>query len=184
MSRIGKRPIEVPKDVEISINGNMIIAKGLRGSLKYNISDLFKIIKNTTTVAIEPLNKNLLDKKVKSLWGLSRTMVNNIISGVSNGFTKTLDFTGVGYKAQIVNKKLILNLGYSHPIEYDFPQEVDISVKANKIEISGCSKELVGFVSAKIRNYRPPEPYKGKGLRYSNEKIIRKAGKTGGKQQS
>ncbi|MBF0359652.1 MAG: 50S ribosomal protein L6 [Oligoflexia bacterium] len=185
MSRVGKKPIEIPKEVGVNVSGSIIEAKGSKGTLKYELSECLKAVRAGTTIQIEPVDSNnITDKKVKSLWGLSRTLVSNIIRGVSVGFTKSLDYTGVGYKAHVADRKLILSLGYSHPVEYDIPAGIDVTVKAGKIEVSGCNKELVGFVSAKIRSYRPPEPYKGKGIRYSDEKIIRKAGKTGGKQQS
>lgn len=115
------------------------------------------------------------------MWGTARTIVNNMVVGVTSGFTKSLEFSGVGYKAVAKGNELVLNLGYSHPIVYVLPEGTTAKVVKNVINISGCNKELVGFVAAKVRSFRPPEPYKGKGIKYSDERIIRKAGKTGAK---
>ena len=119
--------------------------------------------------------------KSRALWGLTRTLLSNMVEGVTKGFTKSLEFNGVGYKAAVSGSKLTLNLGYSHPIDYDLPEGVTAKVTRNVIDISGANKELVGFTAAKIRSFRPPEPYKGKGIKYADETIIRKAGKAGAK---
>ena len=115
------------------------------------------------------------------MWGTARQLINNMVTGVDKGFTRSLEFTGVGYKAAVSGSTLTLNLGYSHPIEYPLPAGITAKVNKTQIDISGCDKELVGFVAAKVRSFRPPEPYKGKGVRYSDETIIRKAGKSGAK---
>lgn len=179
MSRIGKQPVNIPEKVQITINGNQITVKGPKGELSYGY--------NTTGVTVEQADKTILVKAVddskdsRSLWGLTRTLINNMVVGVTDGFTKSLEFNGVGYRAAVKGTSLNLNLGYSHPIDYQLPEGVSAKVTKNVIEITGCSKELVGFTAAKVRSFRPPEPYKGKGIKYSDEVIIRKAGKTGGK---
>ena len=136
------------------------------------------VTKEDKAIIVKPANTS---NKSKALWGLTRTLVNNMVTGVTQGFTKKLEFTGVGYKASVSGSVLTLNLGYSHPIEYTLPEGVEAKVGKNTIDLTGINKELVGFAAAKIRSFRPPEPYKGKGVRYADEVIIRKAGKTGGK---
>ncbi|MBF0312408.1 MAG: 50S ribosomal protein L6 [Oligoflexia bacterium] len=184
MSRIGKQTIQIADKVTVQVIENRISVKGPKGELHREIDPLLRIKSTPKELNIEVSES--VDQKEKrnvaSLWGLTRTLVSNMISGVSVGFSKSLDFTGVGYKAAVSGDVLSLSLGFSHPVEYKVPKGISITVKANKIEITGVDKELVGFVAAKIRDIRPPEPYKGKGIRYSDEVIIRKAGKTGGKQ--
>jgi large subunit ribosomal protein L6 len=178
MSRIGKQPIVVPDKVEVKISpANLIEVKGPKGQLSYKLSTELKIEKKDKTLVIT----GNATRTVRSLWGLSRTIVGNMVHGVTTGFVKSLEFNGVGYKAAVSGTTLTLNLGYSHPIDYKLPKGIEAKVVKNVIEIHGCDKELVGFVAAKVRGFRPPEPYKGKGLKYVDEKIIRKAGKTGAK---
>jgi len=179
MSRIGKQNIVIPDKVEIKISpANLVEVKGPKGTLSYQFS---------TELKIEKVEKNLKvsvkeeTRTTKSIWGMSRTLMNNMVTGVTTGFMKGLEFNGVGYKAVVAGNTLTLNLGYSHPIEYKLPKGIEAKVNKNTIEIYGSDKELVGFVAAEVRSYRPPEPYKGKGLKYSTENIIRKAGKTGAK---
>jgi large subunit ribosomal protein L6 len=178
MSRIGKKPVEIKDKVDVKIADRLITVKGPNGQLEY---------KHLDTVTVEIADKEILVKNVndskesRSVWGLTRTLVNNMVIGVTDGFKKDLEFTGVGYKAVAKGDTLVLNLGYSHPIEYKLPVGVKVDVNKNTISITGASKELVGFAAAKIRSFRPPEPYKGKGVRYADEYIIRKAGKTGAK---
>jgi len=178
MSRIGKQPVAVPDKVEVKINGGKISVKGPKGSLDFDYNPGVTVEQVEKEVIVKPVDDSKFNR---SLWGLTRTLVNNMMIGVTDGFTKKLEFTGVGYKAAVSGNKLTLNLGYSHPIDYTLPEGVEAKVTKNEIAISGINKELVGFVAAKVRSFRPPEPYKGKGVRYADEVIIRKAGKAGGK---
>jgi len=178
MSRIGKVPVTVPEKVNVKINGQHVSVKGPKGELEYTFTDFVKIEQKGNEVIVTPSNSS---NESRSLWGTTRTLINNMVHGVHEGFTRTLEYTGVGYKAIAKGDTLVLNLGYSHPIDYKLPKEITAKVTGNKILISGCSKELVGFVAAKVRSFRPPEPYKGKGVKYLEETIIRKAGKTGAK---
>lgn len=178
MSRIGKMPVGVPDKVEVKVNGSNVTVKGPNGQLEYTFADNVNIELKDKEVLVTPINET---KKSISMWGTARTLINNMVVGVTTGFTKSLEYNGVGYKAAVSGNTLTLNLGYSHPIEYTLPEGVSAKVTKNVIDISGANKELVGFVAAKVRSFRPPEPYKGKGVKYADEHIIRKAGKTGGK---
>ena len=179
MSRIGKAPINVPDKVEVAINGTEIAVKGPKGELKLNHHPLISVTKEDKVITVKPAAES--DAQAKALWGLTRTLVSNMVTGVTVGFTKKLEFNGVGYKAAVSGDTLTLNLGYSHPIDFKLPKGITAKAAKNEIEIEGIDKELVGFVAAKVRSFRKPEPYKGKGIRYADEVIIRKAGKTGGK---
>jgi large subunit ribosomal protein L6 len=180
MSRIGKLPIELPEKVEAKVDGDSVKVKGPKGELDFTFkSGLVNIAMDGKTITVQPCDKN--EKKSVSMWGTARTLINNMVVGVSEGFVRSLEFNGVGYKAAVKGGNLELNLGYSHPITYELPEGVSAKVTKNVIDLSGCSKELVGFAAAKIRSFRPPEPYKGKGVKYTDETIIRKAGKSGGK---
>ncbi len=176
MSRVGKNPVTVPEKVDIKINGAHVFVKGPRGALEYTFTDKVGIELKDKTVVVTPKDESRISR---ALWGTTRVVINNMVVGVTDGFKKSLVFNGVGYKASVKGKVLVLNLGYSHPINYDFPEGVEIKVTKNMIDVLSNSKELVGFVAAKIRSFRPPEPYKGKGIKYVDEVIIRKAGKTG-----
>lgn len=178
MSRIGKQPVTIPEKVEIKINEREIAVKGPKGNLSFTHHEGVTVAQEDKSIVVKPVDES---KKNKALWGLTRTLVNNMVVGVTDGFTKSLEFNGVGYKAAVSGNKMTLNLGYSHPIEYTLPEGVDAKVTKNVIDLSGINKELVGFAAAKIRSFREPEPYKGKGVKYSDETIIRKAGKAGGK---
>jgi len=178
MSRIGKQPVEIKDKVQVTINGQELEVKGPNGQLSFNVHPEVKVEQQEKTLVVTPNNQTA---KARSLWGLTRTLVNNMVVGVSDGFTKTLVFNGVGYKAKVSGQTLNLNLGYSHPIDYQLPEGVTAKVTGNNIELKSADKELLGFAAAKIRSFRKPEPYKGKGIRYSDEVIIRKAGKTGAK---
>ena len=178
MSRIGKQPIIIPDKVDVKINGVSVSTKGPNGQLEYTFNDKVKFEMKGKEIIVVPVNES---KESRSMWGTARSLVFNMVTGVSTGFTKTLIFNGVGYKALVKGDVITLNLGYSHPIEYKLPAGIKAKVEKTVIELSGCDKELVGFVAAKIRGFRPPEPYKGKGIKYSDETIIRKAGKTGAK---
>ncbi len=176
MSRIGKEPITIPEKVTVTIDSRLVKVKGPKGELEYTHRPEVDVKMEEGALKVAPFT---ITKQSKSLWGLTRTLVNNMVVGVTDGFQKDLEFTGVGYKAAVKGKDLELHLGYSHKIMYPLPEGITAKVQKNTISISGCSKELVGFTAAKIRTFRPPEPYKGKGIRYSDEVIIRKAGKTG-----
>ena len=178
MSRIGKAPIGIPDKVEVKIDGSTVEVKGPKGQLSYTFRKEVKIVKADKVINVTPSDDSTT---ARALWGMSRTLLGNMVTGVTTGFVKSLEFNGVGYKAAVAGNTLTLNLGYSHPIEYKLPKGVEAKVVKNIIEIHGSDKELVGFVAAQVRSYREPEPYKGKGIRYSDEKIIRKAGKTGAK---
>ncbi|MCF8059105.1 MAG: 50S ribosomal protein L6 [Bacteriovoracaceae bacterium] len=178
MSRIGKMPVGVPDKVEVKVNGSHVAVKGPNGQLEYTFNESVNIELKDKEVTVTPVDDS---KKSVSMWGTTRTLINNMVTGVSQGFTKSLEYNGVGYKAAVSGDTLTLSLGYSHPIEYTLPAGVSAKVNKNVIDISGANKELVGFVAAKVRSFRPPEPYKGKGVKYVDEHIIRKAGKTGGK---
>lgn len=178
MSRIGKQPVGIPDKVEVKVNGYNIDVKGPKGQLSYTFLPQVKVEIENKEIKVTPIDES---KAAKAIWGLSRTLVNNMVTGVTTGFTRSLEFNGVGYKAAVNGTTLTLNLGYSHPIDFPLPKGIEAKVVKNVIEFHGCDKELVGFVAAKVRSYREPEPYKGKGLKYTDEKIIRKAGKTGAK---
>ena len=178
MSRIGKQPVVVPDKVEVKINDGAISVKGPKGQLNFTHNPGVSVEIKDKEIIVTPKSQSKFDR---SLWGLTRTLVSNMVMGVTDGFTKKLEFNGVGYKAVVSGDTMTLNLGYSHPIEYKLPQGIEANVVKNEISISGIDKELVGFAAAKIRSFRQPEPYKGKGIKYSDEVIIRKAGKTGGK---
>lgn len=178
MSRIGKKPIGVPDKVEVKVNGTSVEVKGPKGQLSYTFSKEVKIEKVDKAINVTPANDSAT---AKAQWGMSRTVLGNMVTGVTTGFVKTLEFNGVGYKAAVAGTTLTLNLGYSHPIDYKLPKGVEAKVNKNTIEFHGSDKELVGFVAAQVRSFREPEPYKGKGLKYIDETIIRKAGKTGAK---
>ena len=178
MSRIGKNPVVIPDKVEVKINGQQVSVKGPKGQLEYTFNDSIIFAMKDKTVTVNPKDQT---KASISMWGTARSLVNNMVIGVTDGFTKNLEFTGVGYKAQVKGTSITLNLGYSHPIDYKLPNGVSAKVEKNVISIMGADKELVGFVAAKVRSFRPPEPYKGKGIKYADEHIIRKAGKAGAK---
>lgn len=178
MSRIGKMPVVIPEKVDLKVNGATVTVKGPNGQLEYTFNDLVTFESDGKELTVKPVDDS---KKATSMWGTARTLVNNMVIGVTTGFTRTLEFNGVGYKAAVQGDTLNLSLGYSHPIEYKLPEGVSAKVTKNVIDLSGANKELVGFAAAKIRSFRPPEPYKGKGVKYSDEHIIRKAGKSAGK---
>lgn len=179
MSRIGKLPVIIPDGVEVTINGQVVTAKGPLGTESVEIRPEIKIEKVDNTIVLTRINE---DRKSRSLHGLSRTLVANVVNGVKTGFVKKLEIVGVGYRAAMQGNTLNLALGYSHPIDIVAPEGIKIAVDQNtKITISGSNKQTVGDVAALIRSKRPPEVYKGKGVKYEGEHIRRKAGKTGKK---
>ncbi|MGQ9818796.1 MAG: 50S ribosomal protein L6 [Candidatus Kapaibacteriales bacterium] len=179
MSRIGKKPIEIPNNVSVSDENRVLTFKGPKGALSFKIPDG---INYQIDGKVLKFQRNGDDKKVRAKHGLARALVNNIVIGVTNGFIKTLQIEGVGYKAEAKDNKLLLSLGYSHPILFIPPEGVSIETpSATMINISGIDKQVVGEVAAKIRKLRPPEPYKGKGIRYKDEYVRRKAGKSASK---
>ena len=179
MSRIGRKPIEIPKGVTITKNGVSVKVKGPKGELESKLHSNIGIeIKDNEVIVTRPDDA----KENKALHGLTRALIQNMVDGVVNVFTKTLDIVGVGYRAELKGKNLLLNIGYSHPVYFIPPDGVTLQTPAQtQIVISGIDKQLVGLVAAKIRSIRKPEPYKGKGIKYSDEQIQRKAGKTAGK---
>jgi large subunit ribosomal protein L6 len=178
MSRIGKVPVVVPDKVEVSIKLPLITVKGPKGTLTHKFNDRVSIEMNGKQILVKPAND---ERESMSQWGTARTVLSNMVTGVSTGFVKSLEFNGVGYKASVSGSILQLSLGYSHTIDYQLPTGITAKVNKNQIDIEGSNKELVGQVAAKVRSFREPEPYKGKGLKYTTETIIRKAGKAGGK---
>jgi len=175
MSRIGKRPIELPSGVEANVSGQTVSVKGPKGQREFTATDDVSISVEDGKVTIEPRGKS---KRAKQQWGMSRTMVANLVSGVTDGFKKELEINGVGYRAQAQGDKLTLNLGYSHDVIFDVPQGVTVTTPKNTIVIvEGIDQQLVGQVAANIREWRAPEPYKGKGIKYKDEYIFRKEGK-------
>ncbi|MCC6277528.1 MAG: 50S ribosomal protein L6 [Oligoflexia bacterium] len=176
MSRVGKLPVHFGKEVQISVGGSTVTVKGPKTSLSYKLdpSILAKLEGNALV-----LTRKSEDKKTRALHGLFRALINNAVHGVTQGFTKTLDINGVGYKANVQGKKLIMNLGFTHDIEFDIPAGIEIKVEKNtRIIVSGANRDLVGLVASQIRGYKEPEPYQGKGIKYEDEVIRRKAGKS------
>lgn len=175
MSRIGKKPIVIPAGVTLQIEGQKVKVKGQKGELSFNFHRLVNFEKHEAVVKV--LVKKTEDKKSRELWGLSRVLLFNMIEGVTKGFQKKLEINGVGYRAAVAGQKLNLELGFSHPVEFMLPKGIEAKVEKNIITISGIDKQLVGETAARIRALRKPEPYKGKGIKYVDEVIRRKAGK-------
>ena len=179
MSRIGKAPITVPSGVDVTISGRTVTVKGPKGSLSRDIPGEIVVRKEESTILVERPNDERINR---SLHGLSRTLVNNMVIGVTDGFTKELEIVGVGYRAEAQGANLRLALGFSHPVVVPAPAGISFEIPVQtRVIVKGIDKELVGQVAANIRSIRKPEPYKGKGVRYLNERILRKAGKTGKK---
>jgi large subunit ribosomal protein L6 len=179
MSRIGRKPVAVPKGVAIDLQGSTVAVKGPRGELRRTLHPEMKLALADGQFTVERPTE---DKRHKALHGLTRTLVQNMVEGVSKGFSKTLEIQGVGYKAEAKPYGVNLIVGYSHPVKYEAPKGIKISVENNTVvKIEGADKEVVGQVAAELRSVRPPEPYKGKGIRYQGEQVRRKAGKTGAK---
>ncbi len=175
MSRIGKKPVGVPKGVTASVNGQVVSVKGPKGELKHVLVDDVIAKLDDGSIAITPREDT---QNARAMWGMSRTLVANLMTGVTEGFTKKLEITGVGYRAALQGQNLQLQLGYSHDVTFPIPQGIQVQVpKPTEIIITGIDKQQVGQVAAEIRRFRPPEPYKGKGVRYAGEFIFRKEGK-------
>lgn len=179
MSRIGKEPVAIPSGVEVKVNKNEITVKGSKGTLTRTIHSNMKVeVKDNTVVVTRPND----DKQNRELHGLTRSLIANMVKGVSEGFTKELEVNGVGYRVQKQGKKIVLNLGYSHPVEVEEIEGITFDVPdQNHIIVKGINNEVVGQIAAEIRSKREPEPYKGKGIKYATERIRRKEGKTGAK---
>ncbi len=176
MSRIGKLPVPVPPKVKVEVKGQKVFVEGPRGKLDFELPRRMSIKLDGGNVIV---SRDGDDAEAKALHGLSRALVNNMVKGVSDGFVKKLEIQGVGFKAAVQGKVVNLVLGYSHPVNYPIPDQISVKVEENtKVTIEGPSKQLVGQVAAEIRSFYPPEPYKGKGVRYSTEKVRRKEGKT------
>lgn len=179
MSRIGKRPISIPGKVTVTIDGQHVAVKGPKGELDRILPEQVKVEQDGETLQVLRVNES---RAARQRHGLSRTLVANMVEGVSNGFQKRLEIQGVGYRAQVQGRKLILNVGYSKPVEIDPPEGIQVAVENNtNVIVSGINKEIVGNTAARIRAVRPPEVYKGKGIRYAGEVVRRKAGKAGKK---
>ncbi|MAV11830.1 MAG: 50S ribosomal protein L6 [Synechococcus sp. MED850] len=179
MSRIGKNPVPVPDKVSVSLDGLTIKVKGPKGELERTLPDGVSVTQVDNTIVVTPTSDKRLSRERH---GLCRTLVANMVEGVSKGYSKSLEIIGVGSRAQVKGKKLVVSAGYSHPVEMDPPEGIIFAVENNtKVTVSGTDKELVGNEAAKVRAIRPPEPYKGKGIKYEGERIMRKAGKSGKK---
>jgi large subunit ribosomal protein L6 len=175
MSRVGQNPVEVPSGVELKIDGLTVTAKGKRGELSFTATNDVELAMEDNFVTVKPVNDT---KKARAMWGTARAQIQNLVTGVTDGFTKELEITGVGFRAAVQGKTLNLQLGFSHDINYPIPEGVEVKCeKPTSIAITGTDKQVVGQMAAEIRGYRPPEPYKGKGVRYANEQILRKEGK-------
>lgn len=176
MSRIGKLPIIIPDSVDLDYKGNQLTVKGKFGTLVTTIPDLIDINQDSNVLKVSLKQTN---KKVRAFHGLYRTLINNMVIGVSEQFDLTLILKGVGYRAAVQGNEIVLNLGYSHPVKLEIPKDISVQVEKNTtINLKSCDKELLGLFAANIRSWRQPEPYKGKGILYKNEQIIRKAGKS------
>jgi large subunit ribosomal protein L6 len=175
MSRVGKYPVPVPAGVQVALQGRTITAKGKNGELKLDLTEFVDVTVENNEVAVAPKGE---DRRARTMWGTTRSLIQGMVTGVSTGFSKTMEITGTGYRAAMQGSDLVLNLGYSHEIRYPVPQGIKITVeKPTTVRVEGADKRQVGQVAAEIRGYRGPEPYKGKGVRYDNEVILRKEGK-------
>lgn len=174
MSRVGKKPIEIPKDIEVQIAGEKVLVKGPKGELSKKVRPEIKVELKEGKIFVVP---QLETKKTKAFWGLTRALLLNMIKGVAEGYEKKLEIEGVGFRAHLEGLDLVLDVGFSHPVKLATPAGIKFSIEKQIITISGADKELVGQMAAKIRKVKPPEPYKGKGIKYLGEQIRRKVGK-------
>lgn len=178
MSRIGKKPVPIPAGVEVKVGADAVQIKGPKGALSTPVHPAVTYVVEGSEITVNRVD----DSRVAcSQHGLRRTLLANCVEGVTKGFQKTLEVIGVGYKVAVQGKKVVLTVGFSHPVEYPLPQGIDAAVEGNKLNLTGIDKQLLGEVAAQIRRVRPPEPYKGKGIKYAEEHIRRKAGKSGSK---
>lgn len=185
MSRIGKNPVEIPEGIELQVNGQDVKVKGKKGELSLRVHDAVSVAledvanddgKTSKVVRLKPRNEN--DPQSMNIWPTMRTLVQNMVVGVNEGYTKKLEIRGVGYRANLQGQTLVMTLGFSHEVRFPVPQGIEIKVEEQtKIEISGIDKQKVGQVAANIRGFKPPEPYKGKGIRYVDEYVLKKEGK-------
>lgn len=175
MSRVGKNPVAVPDGVTVEIDGNVVKAKGKLGELSVTLTNDVKVEQADGQVTVTPLAQH---KRARQMWGTARSLIDGLVTGVSEGFTRKLEINGVGYRAQVQGKDVVLQLGYSHEVRYPIPEGIKIEApEQNQLVISGADKQRVGQIAAEIRAFRAPEPYKGKGVKYSDEYILRKEGK-------
>jgi len=175
MSRVGKYPVPVPSGVQVALQGRTVVAKGKNGELKLDLTDDVDVEIAANQVAVKPRGD---DRRSRTMWGTTRSLISSMVQGVSTGFTKEMEINGTGYRAAVQGKDLVLNLGYSHEIRYPVPPGIRITCeKPTAIKVEGADKRQVGQVAAEIRAWRGPEPYKGKGVKYVNEQILRKEGK-------
>jgi len=177
VSRIGKLPVEIPAGVEVQLNGSHVVVKGPNGTLERTFSPLVSINKEENQIIV---TRDSDEKNVRALHGTTRAVIQNMVTGTTSGFTKVLEIVGVGYKAEMNGDDMVINVGFSHPVDVKAPDGItfDVTEKNRIITVKGANKEVVGQVAADIRSLRPPEPYKGKGIRYQGEYVRRKAGKT------
>ncbi len=178
MSRIGKKPILVPKNVHVDIKGDMVVLKGPLGELQRRLHPDVRVSTSEGQILVSIEDPS---KRVNALHGLYRALIANMVTGVSKGFERVLDIVGVGYRAELSGRTATFHLGYSHPIQFELPEGVDAKIERTRITLKGIDRELLGRTAAKIRGFKKPEPYKGKGIKYADETIRRKAGKTGAK---
>lgn len=176
MSRIGRWPIPIPQGTEIKLEEGMIMVKGPKGQLQRKLHPKVNVSVDEKEVTVTVKDQS---KESKSLHGLFRVLIANMLTGVTNGFEKTLEIVGVGYRAELQGRTAVFNLGYSHPVNFELPDGIEAKIEKDKVVLSGIDNELVGMTAAKIRGFREPEPYKGKGIKYSDEVIRKKAGKAG-----
>jgi large subunit ribosomal protein L6 len=175
MSRVGKYPVPVPAGVQVALQGRTVVAKGKMGELKLPLTDEVDVEIEGSQVAVKPRRD---DRRSRTMWGTTRSLINGMCIGVSTGFTKSMEITGTGYRAAVQGKDLVLALGFSHEVRYPIPEGITIVCeRPTAVKVSGADKQRVGQVAAEIRAYRGPEPYKGKGVRYTDEQILRKEGK-------
>ena len=174
MSRIGKKPIEIPQGVQVRIEGHRVMIKGPKGELSREFRNEMKIEKDDNHIVVSPQDNS---REAKALWGLTRTLLSNMVAGVSQGYEKKLEIEGIGYRASVEGDSLSLNVGYTHPVKIGAPERITFAVEKNLITVAGINKEDVGETAARIRAARPVEPYKGKGIKYQGEVIRRKLGK-------
>lgn len=175
MSRVGKYPVPVPSGVQVALQGRTIVAKGKLGELRLDLTDDVEVEIASGEVAVKPRRD---DRRSRTMWGTTRSLIDGMVQGVSTGFTKSMEITGTGYRAAVQGKDLVLNLGYSHEVRYPIPEGIKITCeRPTAVKVEGIDKQRVGQVASEIRAWRGPEPYKGKGIRYENEQILRKEGK-------